>query len=225
VTEERLRIARELHDVLAHHITVVNAQAGVAQYLLRTNPDAAERALAGITDNTRAALDDIRATLGLLRSDTDGSIADDREPAPALSQLPALIATFTTAGADIAATATGTPGPLSGPADLALYRIAQEALTNATRHAPGSKVQVTLDWVDSSVVLGVTNGGPPAPTKRNTDGSGHGLIGMRERAISAGGTLAVGPIGDGGYSVTATLPVSDRVSRDDEAARTNGLLP
>jgi signal transduction histidine kinase len=207
VTEERLRIARELHDVLAHHITVVNAQAGVAQYLLRTNPDAAEEALAGITDNTRAALDDMRATLGLLRSDNDDTRAADREPAPALDQLPALIGSFTTGGAEVAVTTRGTPRPLSGPADLALYRIAQEALTNATKHATGSTVQVTLQWTDTAVTLEVVNTKPPTPAVRNTEGSGHGLIGMRERAISAGGTLTTGPTDSGGYAVTATLPV------------------
>ncbi len=206
VTNERLRIARELHDVLAHHITVVNAQAGVAQYLLRTDLDAAETALAGITDNTTAALDDLRVTLGLLRSDQDDEGAEQqRSPAPGLGQLPALLASFSSTGADVRMEITGRPQPLSGSAELAIYRIVQEALTNAAKHAPGSGVQVRLEWSASSVGITVTNS-MPTSERRNLDGGGHGLIGLRERALAAGGTLSVGPTADNGFAVSATIP-------------------
>lgn len=219
VMDERVRIARELHDVLAHHITVVNAQAGVAHYLLKSDPDTAEKALAGIIDNTRAALDDLRATLGVLRSDRDDtSTGDLHSPAPALSQLPALVDSFTGGGAAITFRSHGTPRPLSGPAELGLYRIAQEALTNAAKHAPGSVIELTLGWTDSTVSLRVTNTKPPAPSPRPAaGGTGHGLIGMQERASAADGILTAGPTSEGGYHLAVTLPVISARDGHDQA--------
>jgi signal transduction histidine kinase len=210
VTAERMRIARDLHDVLAHHITVVNAQASVAQYLLSTDPAAAEEALAGIADNSRAALDELRATLGLLRSPDDSTVeADQRAPAPGAGQLAALAAGFTTAGMSVAVRSSGTPRPLAPAADLAIYRIAQEALTNASKHAPGSDAEVVLAWTEQTAALTVTNTAPAAARAGPVaQGTGHGLIGMRERAASAGGTITFGPTADGGYQVAAVLPVS-----------------
>jgi signal transduction histidine kinase len=207
VTAERIRIARELHDVLAHHIAVVNAQAGVAQYLLRTDPHAADAALAGIAANSRAALDELRATLGLLRADGD-TPSDPRAPAPTIEHLGRLLDSFTDAGMRLTVTVHGEPGSLSGPADLAFYRIVQEALTNAAKHAPGSDVCLSIGWSAASVHLTVSNTGPAAaPQGLMNEGTGHGLIGMRERAAAAGGTLSAGTAGAGGYRVTATLPV------------------
>jgi signal transduction histidine kinase len=221
VIDERMRIARELHDVLAHHITVVNAQAGVAQYLLRTDPDAAERTLTGIADNTRAALDELRATLGLLRTDTAHSEVDGRSPAPGLGQLPSLLDSFTNSGTDVTIETTGTTGNLSESVELALYRIIQEALTNATKHAPGTWVQINLQWAETTIVLKVVN--PTSPTDpRNTAGSGNGLIGMNERAIAAGGTLTAGPIDDGRYAVTATLPLIASITDRPEPLQAKG---
>ena len=209
VTAERLRIAHELHDVLAHHIAVVNAQAGVAQYLLRTDPAAADTALAGIAANSRAALDELRATLGLLRAEGDTAPGDSRAPAPTTEHLGQLLDSFTDAGLRLTVTVHGEPGALSGPADLAFYRIVQEALTNATKHAPGSDVSLGIDWYPASVRLNISNTEPAAASQglRN-QGTGHGLIGMRERAAAAGGTLSAGPAAAGGYRVTATLPVT-----------------
>jgi signal transduction histidine kinase len=207
VTAERIRIARELHDVLAHHIAVVNAQAGVAQYLLRTDPHAADAALAGIAANSRAALDELRATLGLLRADGD-TPSDPRAPAPTIEHLGRLLDSFTDAGMRLTVTVHGEPGSLSGPADLAFYRIVQEALTNAAKHAPGSDVCLSIGWSAASVHLTVSNTGPAAaPQGLMNEGTGQGLIGMRERAAAAGGTLSAGTAGAGGYRVTATLPV------------------
>ncbi len=208
VTAERIRIAHELHDVLAHHIAVVNAQAGVAQYLLRTDPHAADTALAGIAANTRAALDELRATLGLLRMEGDTAPGDPRAPAPTIEHLGRLLDSFTNAGLRLTVAVHGEPGALSGPADLAFYRIVQEALTNATKHAPGSDVRLGIDWSASSVQLTVSNTGPAAaPQGLVSEGTGHGLIGMRERAAAAGGTVSADTVAAGGYRVMATLPV------------------
>jgi signal transduction histidine kinase len=207
VTAERIRIARELHDVLAHHIAVVNAQAGVAQYLLRTDPHAADAALAGIAANSQAALDELRATLGLLRAEGD-TPSDPRAPAPTIEHLGRLLDSFSDAGMQLTVAVHGEPGSLSGPADLAFYRIVQEALTNAAKHAPGSDVCLSIDWSAASVHLTINNTGPAAaPQGLMNEGTGHGLIGMRERAAAAGGTLSAGTAGAGGYRVTATLPV------------------
>ena len=208
VTAERIRIARELHDVLAHHIAVVNAQAGVAQYLLRTDPRAADTALAGIAANSRAALDELRATLAVLRAEDGSAPGDPRAPAPTIEHLGLLLDSFTDAGMRLTVAIRGEPGSLSGPAGLAFYRIVQEALTNATKHAPGSDVSLSIDWSAASVQLTISNTGPAAaPQGLMNEGTGHGLIGMRERAAAAEGTLKADPAAGGGYRVTATLPV------------------
>jgi signal transduction histidine kinase len=228
VLDERLRIARELHDVLAHHITVVNAQAGVAQYLLRADPDAAEKALTGITENTRAALDDLRATLGLLRSDHDApTVADSRSPTPSLSGLPALVDSFTAGGVAITVHSSGSPRPLSGPVELAAYRITQEALTNAAKHAPGSSVELNLQWGDDFVLVEVINGPPTQSSPRPAiEATGQGLIGMRERAAAAGGVITVGAAASGGYRVAATLPLTtDGSDGSDSAEVATSNLP
>jgi signal transduction histidine kinase len=207
VTAERIRISHELHDVLAHHIAVVNAQAGVAQYLLRTNPAAADTALAGIAANSRAALDELRATLGLLRAEDGAAPGDPHAPVPTIEHLGRLLDSFTDAGMRLTVAVHGEPGSLSGPADLAFYRIVQEALTNATKHAPGSDVSLDIDWSATSVHLTISNTEPAAaPQGIMDEGTGHGLIGMRERAAAAGGTLSAGSAAAGGYRVTATLP-------------------
>ena len=187
VTAERIRIAHELHDVLAHHIAVVNAQAGVARYLLRTDPHAADTALAGIAANSRAALDELRATLGLLRAEGDAAPGDPRAPAPTIEHLDLLLDSFAeNAGMRLTVAVHGEPGSLGGPADLAFYRIVQEALTNATKHAPGSDVGLSIDWSAESVHLTVSNTEPAAaPQGLMNEGTGHGLIGMKERAAAA----------------------------------------
>jgi len=212
VEAERLRIARELHDVLAHHLTLVNAQAGVADYLLRTNPQAAAEALRGLTQHTRSALDELRATVGLLRQEGDtsqGAIdgVDALHPAPGLERLDELLDGFRTAGSDVRLTVTGEPRDLPPRGDLAVYRIIQEALTNATKHAAGAPAHVTLDWSGGQLQLRVTN--DPAldvPAGHRSPGTGHGLIGMRERALAAGGSLRTERPSAGGFVVSATIP-------------------
>ena len=219
---ERLRIARELHDVLAHHLTLVNAQAGVADYLVRTDPDAASQALEGMTRHTRQALDELRATVGLLRrsDDTEDPRYDDtrgampgggedqtRPPLPTLARLPELLATVRGAGLVVALHESGTPAELAPGADLAAYRVVQEALTNATKHAPGQPVDITVAWVDSRINLRVANR-VVADAPVDATGSGHGLLGMTERVRAAGGTLRLEhPNAAGGlFVVSVDLP-------------------
>ena len=224
VTEERLRIARELHDVVAHHITLVNAQAGVAHHLLRDNPDAAYQALGQIKETSRAALDELRATVGLLRQPDDDPAPV--RPLPGLADLDELAAAFRAAGSRVDLDRRGALVPVATGVELAAYRIVQEALTNARRHAPGAPVRVLLAYGAESLRITVTNdarasangpapaGGEPAAEPASGSpagvgtGTGHGLIGMRERAAALGGTLAAGPDAAGGYRVEAELPLS-----------------
>jgi len=210
VVAERMRIAHDLHDVLAHHIAVVNAQAGVAQYLLETDPAAASKALSGITTNSRAALDELRVTLGLLRGETDAAEEEGRLlPAPTVEQLDGLLGIFTQAGMNLSVDLRGSPRELSTAAELALVRIIQEALTNASKHAPGSEVALQLDWSGDPVRLSVTNERPTREGPLTNEGTGHGLIGMKERAASANGSVTAGPTPEGGYRVSAAFPTSD----------------
>ncbi|KRC35706.1 sensor histidine kinase [Oerskovia sp. Root22] len=216
VAAERLRIARELHDVLAHNLTLVNAQAGVAGYLLHTDPPAAEEALRGITEHTRRALDELRATVGLLRQEGDQAegpdepAADALRPVPGVGDVDELVRGLRAAGADIVSTTTGTPRALSSRGDLAAYRILQEALTNAAKHAPGSQVHVELTWTEDRLVVDVVNGAPAVDARPGTvPGSGHGLIGMNERATAAGGSVRTGRTPGGGFHVVANLPTTD----------------
>ncbi|MEE4422468.1 sensor histidine kinase [Streptomyces bugieae] len=217
VTEERLRIARELHDVVAHHITLVNAQAGVAHHLMRTDPDHAYQALERIRDTSRAALDELRATVGVLRHSDDRTAP--REPAPGLAGLGKLLDSFRHSGLDITLERAGrhTGLPLSPLTDLAAYRIIQEALTNTRKHAGPVPVRVHLDQRPDVLRITVEDDGPCAPEFGNDDaagpgsGTGHGMIGMRERAKAAGGTLTVGPGPTGGFRIHTELPLrSDR---------------
>ncbi|OKK15655.1 histidine kinase [Streptomyces sp. CB00455] len=205
VAEERVRIARDLHDIVAHHLTVANAQAGTAVYLASTHPDQARSVLEGLTNTTSAALREMKATVGLLRQTGD---ADSLEPAPGLNQLPDLVDAFRTAGLDVQVTVDGDPSPLTPGTDLTAYRIVQEALTNVTKHATTRTAHVTLAYHPDRLTLTVTNDtdtAQPAPARRS--GQGFGLIGMRERAHSAGGRFHAGPRSQGGYTVTAELPV------------------
>ncbi|MBT8226901.1 MAG: hypothetical protein HKP61_03285 [Dactylosporangium sp.] len=215
VVAERLRIARDLHDVLAHHLTLVNAQASVADYLLRTDPQAASTALHDISLNTRQALDELRATVGLLRQDDDTpdratNNVEALHPVPGIDRLTGLLAGFRSAGTTISLAATGPPRALAPSGDPAAYRIVQEALTNATKHAPGAPVDVTLHWLPRHLDLRITNGPAPGlPPGHHGPGTGNGLIGMRERTLACGGTLTAGAAPDGGFVVHATIPIRD----------------
>ncbi|MEV7723838.1 histidine kinase [Streptomyces sp. NPDC087917] len=213
VAEERLRIARDLHDVVAHHIALVNVQAGVAAHVMDKRPDQAKEALAHVRDASRSALNELRATVGLLRQSGDPEAPT--EPAPGLAVLDALLDTFRNAGLPVeAALQMGSgPGPQALPAavDLVAYRVIQEALTNVRKHAgPGARAQVSVVRVGPSVEVTVLDDGgdsadsSPVPTD---PGGGHGLLGMRERAGALGGSCFAGPRYGGGYRVHAILPV------------------
>lgn len=201
VAEERLRIARELHDVVAHHIALINVQAGVAGHLLRDQPDAAEEALGHVRSAARTVLDELAVLLGLLRR---GEPEAPTEPAPGLGRLDALVDGFA-AGQPVRWSLTGRPRPLPGAVDVAAYRIVQESLTNAHRHAPDATVTVEVRYTDTAVTVEVRDDGP-GPAGPGDSGTGLGLLGMRERAEAAGGAFHAGPRPEGGFVVRAELP-------------------
>ena len=232
VGEERLRIARELHDVVAHHITLVNAQAGVAHHLMRDNPDAAYQALGQIKETSRAALDELRATVGLLRQPDDDPAPV--RPLPGLTDLDELAGAFRASGSQVEVDWRGAPVPVATGVQLAAYRIVQEALTNARRHAPGAHVRVLLEYAAGALRITVANDAQPGPLPQTAagrepgreaaaetgpgagTGTGHGLIGMRERATALGGAVAAAPDPAGGYLVRAELPLSSSSSATAE---------
>ncbi|MGW1773782.1 sensor histidine kinase [Streptomyces sp. NPDC002104] len=213
VAEERLRIARDLHDVVAHHIALVNVQAGVAAHVMDKRPDQAKEALAHVRDASRSALNELRATVGLLRQSGDPEAPT--EPAPGLAVLDDLVGTFRHAGLPVKVMVQLGPAaaaPLPAAVDLAAYRVIQEALTNVRKHAgPGAGAEVSVVRVGGSVEVTVLDDGgsaaDPSPEPRDP-GGGHGLLGMRERAVALGGSCFAGPRFGGGYRVHAILPVS-----------------
>lgn len=201
VADERVRIARELHDLVAHQITLANAQAMVATRLLDSRPDEARRSLTELVETTRSALDDLRSTVGLLRQ--AGDAGAPAEPAPALDRLPALLESFDRAGLVVTVDTDGTPRPLPPGVDLTAYRIIQEALTNVAKHARTGSARVRLGWGRDRLSISVADDGREIPTGP----AGFGLIGMHERATAVGGDLWAGRRPEGGFLVTAHLPV------------------
>lgn len=209
VREERIRIARELHDVVAHHITLVNAQAGVARHLMHRRPEEAYQALSHITETSAAALDELRSTVWLLRRADDPP--PSLQPAPTFGQLDVLLNSFRHSGLDVRFHREGTPGSLAASADLAAYRIVQESLTNAQKHGSEPTADVRLTYTDQTLWISVTN---PARPGHHGAGTGHGLIGMRERADAAHGTLSTALSPEGTFRVRATLPLQP--AKNDE---------
>ena len=205
VDEERLRIARELHDIVAHSMATINVQAGVAAHVLDGNPDAAREALAAIRLASKDGLRELRAILNVLRQADEG---DPVQPAPGVAQLDALVAGACTAGLPTSLTRSGEPRPLPAAVDLAAYRIVQESLTNAIRHAGPASAIVQLCYDPSALRVEIVDTGRGQPAIANGM-TGHGLIGMRERAASVGGTLEAGPGREGGFRVAAILPAVD----------------
>jgi signal transduction histidine kinase len=213
IDEERLRIARELHDVVAHTMATINVQAGAAAHVLRDRPDAAAEALATIKSVSKDGLRELRAILDVLRQADE---ADPTRPTPGIGQLPGLIDRAVHAGLETTLTVHGSARRLPAAVDLAAYRIVQESLTNTIRHAGPATAAVTLTYADGEFLVEVTDtglggagldaGGLGGPDL----GGGHGLIGMRERATSVGGSLQAGPRPDGGYRVMARMPAAGR---------------
>ncbi|WP_425247323.1 sensor histidine kinase [Streptomyces sp. NEAU-NA10] len=206
VMQERMRIARELHDVVAHHLTLADAQAGTAAHLARTDPGKAFEIIGRLPETTAAALRELKATVGLLRQDTDP--ADDLAPAPGLGQLPDLVDACSAAGLEVAVTAEGEPRELTPVLDLTAYRVIQEALTNVSKHAATRTAQVELAYTRRHLTLTVTNDTAPGrPTAASAAGGGFGLVGMRERATAVGGTFHAGHRAQGGFEVICALPL------------------
>jgi len=209
VGEERLRIARDVHDVVAHAMVAINVQAGVGAHLIDRDPEQARRNLQDIKRVSGEALTDLRATLGSLRSPEDELAAAPVLPTQGLDELDELGAGLRSAGVEVEFDVD--PATSTVPAAVAAtgYRIVQEALTNVVRHAHGSRARVRVAREDDRVVIDVTDDGRGAVTvgAPAPDGSGNGVRGMRERAQAAGGTLEAGPRPEGGWHVRATLPV------------------
>lgn len=204
-SEERLRIARDLHDVLAHNIAVINVQAKSALHLLDREPGRAEAALTVITDVSQQALVELRSVLGVLR---EGDETAPRTPASSLARVGELVGRARAAGLKVQVSQEGGPEDLPASVDLAAYRILQEALTNSARHAPGSNVSVRVAHADGCLVIEVTDDGQASPGNP-VSGSGNGVIGMTERAQALGGTLEAHHRDGGGYRVCARLPVRE----------------
>jgi signal transduction histidine kinase len=208
VAEERLRLARELHDVVAHSISVIAVQSGVGAHVAKTQPEEAAKALAAIEATSRAALTELRRLLGVLRQDDEpeGSLA----PVPGLADLEGLLAEVAKAGLAVRLQVEGTPSPLPAGVDLSAYRIVQEALTNVVKHAGPVRAQVTIRYRDQEIRVEVIDDGRgvSAPTGDGRARVGHGLIGMRERVAVFGGDLETGPRPDGGFRVAARLPLA-----------------
>ena len=198
---ERARIARELHDVVAHHISMISVQADTARLAVPGMPPEGAKHLLQIAETSRAALTEMRRLLGVLREDAEP--APTRRPQPGLSDLLELIdETRATGGAATRLIISGPVAPLDPGIELTAYRIVQEALTNARRHAPGAAVDVELAYSPAELRVRVRDNGPgPDP-----DGPGHGLLGMRERATAVGGTLYTGPAHPTGFLVETVLP-------------------
>ncbi|MFE7617001.1 sensor histidine kinase [Streptomyces sp. NPDC057496] len=204
VAAERVRIARELHDIVAHHIALINAQAGVAAHLVEQRPERILAALEDIRDTSRSALDELRVTVGLLRQ--SGDPVAPRDPMPGLARVPELLASFEYAGLSVSHTRLGTAEPLAPAIDLAAYRIVQEALTNVHKHAGADHARLFLHYHPERLTITVEDDGRGGG-RHARPGTGHGLIGMRERASTVGGRLYAGARPEGGFTVTAELPL------------------
>jgi signal transduction histidine kinase len=233
IDEERLRIARELHDVVAHTMATINVQAGVAAHVQSSRPEVVAESLQAIKAASKEGLRELRAILNVLRQADD---ADPTQPAPGTAQLEPLITGARRAGLDTTLTVTGEPVPLPAAVDLAAYRIIQESLTNTIRHAGPATAAVSLAYDHGELRIEVTDTGRgPAPARNDSDSNdfnsngsgsngseghgGHGLAGMRERAATVGGSLETGPGPAGGFRVAARLPFRDHPIDAREGAR------
>jgi signal transduction histidine kinase len=207
VAEERARIARELHDVVAHAVSVMVVQADGAAYAVRTKPELAERAVKTISSTGREALTELRRLLGVLRSEQN---PDERTPQPGTQSLSDLAVRVRAVGLPVQLDIVGNVDDLPAGVGLGIYRIVQEALTNSLKHAgPGSSASVRVERVGDRVDLSIVDNGHRASGALVGVSGGNGLIGMRERALVFGGTLEAGPRAAGGWQVTAILPIGN----------------
>jgi signal transduction histidine kinase len=208
VAEERTRIAREMHDVVAHSLSVMVVQAEAAEEMIGIDPERARRPLSAVQDTGRAALTELRRMLGVLREIEEGP---DLAPQPGLAGLDALVAHVREAGLPVELRVEGEPRPLSPTGDLQAYRIVQEALTNALKHAGPARAHVLVRYEAADLVIEVTDDGRGYDP--DTDGGGHGLIGMRERVAVCGGEMSAGRRAQGGFEVMVRLPIGAAVAR------------
>jgi signal transduction histidine kinase len=208
VAEERLRLARELHDVVAHSMSVIAVQSGVGAHVAESRPEEVGKALSAIEATSRATLEELRRLLGVLRQDSESQAS--LAPVPGLADLDSLLGEVAKAGLAVRLRVEGTPSPLPAGVDLSAYRIVQEALTNVVKHAGPAQAQVTIGYRDQDVTVEVTDDGRGAAALAGDGrgGTGHGLVGMRERVAAFGGDLETGPRPGGGFRVAARLPLA-----------------
>ncbi|MFD9793660.1 sensor histidine kinase [Streptomyces sp. NPDC059070] len=206
VAEERGRIARELHDIIAHHMSVISVQSGLARFVFESDPPTARGALGTISATSQEALEELRRMLHVLRAEElDG---EPSAPMPGLARLADMVERLRAGGLPVELRVAGTARPLAPGVDLCAYRVVQEALTNVLKHAPGARTAVEVCYEPHHIALSVVNEAQGADPARNRSGGGHGLIGMRERAKLYGGTIATGPRSGGGFEVRLLLPTS-----------------
>jgi signal transduction histidine kinase len=214
--EERLRIAREVHDIVGHGLAVINMQAGVALHVFDRRPEQARVALEAIKQASKDALEELRVTLDIYRRPDDGAQStasrperdgeEARRPAPGLAQVDGVVAAMAESGLAVRLEVTGSPVALPAAVDLAAYRIVQESLTNVVRHAGPASARVQVRYEPGEVVLEITDDGRARVGAGARDSGGHGIAGMRERAAAVHGTLEAGPRPAGGFRVLARLP-------------------
>jgi len=216
-SEERLQMARDLHDVVAHNISVINVQANTALHLMDRQPERARSALVTINEVSKQALVELRSILGVLRDvDAPGAGHAPRAPAPGLARLGDLVDSAAAAGLAVRVEEDGPRAALPADVDLTAYRIIQEALTNSARHSGGTRATVHLGYGDQAVRIEVDDNGrtgPAGPPAAQANGAGHGIAGMTERAAALGGRLEAGPRPEGGFGVRAWLPLGGRPER------------
>ena len=207
VLEERTRIARELHDAVAHHMSLIAVRAETAPYRLSDLPESARAEFGSLSEVAREALTDMRRLLGVLRQDQPAGLA----PQPQLADLPALVDAARRAGVSVELSVPPALDQVPSGVGLCAYRIVQESLSNASQHAPGAAVTVSVTRDSGAMLLRVTNGpgGPAGPPQNDDRRPGHGLTGMRERVALLGGSLSAGPAPEGGFVVSAVLPLGE----------------
>ena len=207
VFEERVRIARELHDVVAHHVSVMGVQAGAARRVLHRDPEKAEEALGSIEGASRQAVGELQQMLGFLRQEGE---VDEVAPQPGLAQLPDLVSHLGQANLAVELCVEGEERPLPRTVEVSAYRIVQEALTNTVKHAAASTATVNVRYARDALQLEIVDDGRGREARAKGRPGGHGLIGMRERVSLHGGDLRAGPRPEGGFRVEATLPLNGR---------------
>jgi signal transduction histidine kinase len=204
-SEERLRIARELHDALGHHLSLINVQSGVALHLNEDLPEEVRTSLAAIREASKEGLTELRSVLDILRDEGERA---PRSPTSTLARLDDLVSQAAAAGLEVHAETDGAVRPLPFGVDVAAFRIVQEALTNVTRHARGATATVHVSYGDEALTVQVDDDGKGARTDGGTPGTGKGIVGMRERVGALGGELQAGPRPEGGFRVRAKLPLA-----------------